>query len=65
MADDAAILEYRSTPRILATGQQFDQRYVMVVKTGAGRISLMREYFDPSAVVGFATADASGGEADA
>lgn len=60
-AADATVLEYRSTPRIVATGQQFDQRYVMIVKTEAGKITLMREYFDPSAVVGFVT---DGAEAD-
>lgn len=64
VAADAAVLEYRSTPRILATGQQFDQRYVMIVKTEAGKITLMREYFDPSAVVGFASGEAAPGEAD-
>lgn len=64
IAADAAILEYRSTPRILATGQQFEQRYVMIVKTEAGKITLMREYFDPSAVVGFASGDAESGQAD-
>lgn len=59
-AADATILEYRSTPRIVPTGQRFDQRYVMVVKTSAGKITLMREYFDPSAVVGFVGDEGAG-----
>lgn len=54
-ADDTTILEYRSRPRIVATGARFDQRYVAVVKTRAGKITLVREYFDPTAVTGFET----------
>ncbi|TDE37663.1 nuclear transport factor 2 family protein [Actinomadura sp. 6K520] len=63
-AADATVLEYRSTPRIVATGQEFDQRYVMIVKTEAGKITLMREYFDPSAVVGFVSDEAEPDQAD-
>jgi len=44
---EVAIAEAHGSATIAATGRQYEQDYIMLVKTRAGRISLYREYWNP------------------
>ena len=51
---DGMVLEYRSAARVGKTGAPFQQDYVAVVRTSAGRGGFYREYFDPLNIPGVA-----------
>jgi hypothetical protein len=44
---EIALAEAHGSATIAATGRQYEQDYVMMVKTREGRISLYREYWNP------------------
>jgi ketosteroid isomerase-like protein len=44
---EVALAEAHGSATIAATGRQYEQDYVMMVKTRDGRISLYREYWNP------------------
>jgi uncharacterized protein len=48
---DVAIAEVHGSATIGATGQRYEQDYVMVVKTRAGKIVLYREYWNPTPAI--------------
>ena len=50
--DDGMVLEYRSAARVGKTGAPFQQDYVAVVRTSAGRSGFYREYLDPLNIPG-------------
>ena len=52
--DDGMILEYRCVARAGETGASFEQNYVCVASTSAGRIGLYREYLNPLNIPGVA-----------
>ncbi len=57
MLDPATIcLEMGVRGRVLATGTPYDQKYVSVIETTVGKISLFREYWNP-----LVSMDANGG----
>ena len=45
---NAAVAEVRGEGRIKATGRVYRQEYVVFLRAAEGRISFLREYFDPS-----------------
>lgn len=49
-ADGVVVLEYDGTVRQPERGLTFDQRYIAVIHTRAGRVTVFREYSDPSRV---------------
>ena len=51
---DGMILEYHCVARAGATGAPFEQDYVCVASTSAGRIALYREYLNPLNIPGMA-----------
>ncbi len=49
MADEnKAIAEVRATARILPTGRDYDQSYVIFLESRDGKIAHLREYFNPA-----------------
>jgi hypothetical protein len=53
---ELAIVEFRSTGSFQTTGADYANRYALVIRAFAGRITLYREYFNPMALSGaFAT----------
>lgn len=49
MADESkAVAEVRASARIVPTGRDYDQRYVVFMEARDGKISHMREYFNPA-----------------
>jgi ketosteroid isomerase-like protein len=49
---EVVVLEYRATGTFEATGLEYANRYVLVVRARQGRIVLHREYFNPLALAG-------------
>lgn len=49
---DGMVLEYHSKAHIAASGLRFEQDYVAVLKTSAGRVDFYREYFNPLNIPG-------------
>ena len=45
---DAAVAEVRAEGVIKATGRTYRQEYVVFLRAVAGKISSLREYFDPT-----------------
>jgi ketosteroid isomerase-like protein len=45
---EAAVAEVRGEGRIKATGRTYRQEYVVFLRASAGKIALLREYFDPT-----------------
>lgn len=45
---EAAVAEVRGEGRIRATGRAYRQEYVVFLRASAGKIALLREYFDPT-----------------
>ena len=45
---EAAVAEVRGEGRIKATGRAYRQEYVVFLRASAGKIALLREYFDPT-----------------
>ena len=45
---EAAVAEVRGEGRIKATGRPYRQEYVVFLRASAGKIALLREYFDPT-----------------
>jgi ketosteroid isomerase-like protein len=45
---EAAVAEVRGEGRIKATGSVYRQEYVVFLRASAGKIALLREYFDPT-----------------
>jgi len=49
MADEMkAVAEVRATARILPTGRDYDQSYVIFLEARDGKIAHLREYFNPA-----------------
>ncbi len=49
MADEMkAVAEVRATARILTTGRDYDQSYVIFLEARGGKIAHLREYFNPA-----------------
>jgi len=44
---DAAIAEVKAEGLIKSTGRVYRQEYVVFLRAGAGKITFLREYFDP------------------
>jgi len=44
----AAVAEVKGEGRIRATGRSYRQEYVVFLRASAGKIALLREYFDPT-----------------
>ena len=44
---DTAVAEVRGYGRVKSTGRTYDQNYLLILGAKNGRISFMREYFDP------------------
>jgi len=44
---DAAIAEVKAEGLIKSTGRVYRQEYVVFLRAGAGKITVLREYFDP------------------
>lgn len=66
---DVTIVEFEGFGRGVATGESYDQRYISVIRTHAGRIVHYRDYWNPLVVLralrGSAVVDAlAGGAAD-
>ncbi len=45
---DIVLVEYHGISEIVPTGRTYDQRYIGVFHIEAGKITLFREYFDPT-----------------
>jgi hypothetical protein len=45
---EAAVAEVRGEGRVKATGRAYRQEYVVFLRASAGKIALLREYFDPT-----------------
>jgi ketosteroid isomerase-like protein len=45
---DAAVAEVKAEGLIKQTGRIYEQNYVLFLRSAAGRIAFMREYFDPT-----------------
>ena len=45
---EAAVAEVRGEGQIKATGRAYRQEYVVFLRASAGKIALLREYFDPT-----------------
>lgn len=52
--DDGMVLEYHCQARTGGPGARFEQHYVAVIRTWAGRIGFCREYLDPLNILGVA-----------
>jgi ketosteroid isomerase-like protein len=66
---DVTILEFEGFGRGVSTGESYEQRYISVIRTDAGRIVHYRDYWNPLVVLralrGSAVVDAvAGGEAN-
>lgn len=66
---DIVVLEFEGCGRGVATGEPYDQRYILVIRTPGGRVTHYRDYWNPLAVLrvakGAALVDALvGGKAD-
>lgn len=66
---DVTIVEFEGFGRGISTGEPYDQRYISVIRTDAGRIVHYRDYWNPLVVLralrGSAAVDAlTGGVAD-
>jgi ketosteroid isomerase-like protein len=44
---DAAVAEFRAEGRIKSTGRTYAQSHVLFLWTSGGKITVLREYFDP------------------
>jgi ketosteroid isomerase-like protein len=47
VGSDAAVAEFRAEGRIKSTGRTYAQSYVLFLWTSGGKITVLREYFDP------------------
>jgi len=45
---DAAVAEVKGEGRIKTTGRVYRQEYVVFLRASAGKIAVLREYFDPT-----------------
>lgn len=48
---DMTILEFEGSGRSVSTGELYDQRYISVIRTDAGRIVHYRDYWNPLVVL--------------
>jgi ketosteroid isomerase-like protein len=49
---EMVVVEFQSTGEFAATGNTYENRYVLVMRVRGGQIVLYREYFNPMALTG-------------
>jgi hypothetical protein len=49
--EDAVMAEFSGTGTVISTGRTYNQNYIVYLRAEAGKIVMLREYWDPTRVI--------------